>query len=65
MKRVDQFGITITCSTTYFLEVGARASLKVATKGSPRGKRNSGNLDFSLVFQNKRGGVSQKILKCL
>ena len=26
-----QFGITIPCSTTYFLEVGARVSLKVAT----------------------------------
>ena len=30
----DQFGITILCSAAYFLEVGARVSLKVATKGS-------------------------------
>ena len=36
---LDQFGITIPCSTTYFLEVGARLSLKVATKGSLRGKK--------------------------
>ena len=34
----DQFGITIPCSSTYFLEVGARVSLKVATKGSLGGK---------------------------
>ena len=39
MIRLDQFGITIPCSTTYFLEVGARLSLKVATKGSLRGKK--------------------------
>ena len=35
----DQFGITIACSDTYFLEVGARVSLKVATKRSIRGKK--------------------------
>ena len=34
----DQFGMTIPCSATYFLKLGARASLKVATKGSPKGK---------------------------
>ena len=42
----DQFGITIACSDTYFLEVGARVSLKVATKRSIRGKKNSENLDI-------------------
>ena len=36
----DQFGIAIPCPTTYFLEVGARVSLKVANKGSNRGKEN-------------------------
>ena len=46
----DQFGITIPCSATFSLEVGARISLKVATKGSVRGKKNSENLDFSVVF---------------
>ena len=35
----DQFGITIPCSATYFLEVGARVSLKVASKGSIRRKK--------------------------
>ena len=42
----DRFGITIACSDTYFLEVGARVSLKVATKRSIRGKKNSENLDI-------------------
>ena len=28
-----------TCSAGYFLEVGARVSLKVATKGSHKGKK--------------------------
>ena len=32
----DQFGITIPCSATYILEVCARVSLKVVTKGSIR-----------------------------
>ena len=32
LKFFDQFGITIPCSATYLLEVGARVSLKVATK---------------------------------
>ena len=44
-KVFDQFGITIPCSATCFLEVGACVSLKVATKGSVRGK-NTENLDF-------------------
>ena len=30
----DQFGITIPCLATYFQEVAARLSLKVAMKGS-------------------------------
>ena len=34
----DQFGITILCSATYFLEIGAPVTSKVATKGSVRGK---------------------------
>ena len=36
----DQFGSTISCSGAYFLEVGAHVSLKVATKGSIRGKKS-------------------------
>ena len=36
-----QLGIIIPCSYTYFLEVGARLSLEVATKGSIRDKKDS------------------------
>ena len=39
----DQFGITAPCSASSFLEVGARVSLKVATKGSLRGKKTLKN----------------------
>ena len=42
----DPFGIYIPCSATCFLEVGARVSLRVATKQSIRGKKNSENLHF-------------------
>ena len=35
----DQFGISISCSATYFPDLGARFSLKVGTKGSPRSKK--------------------------
>ena len=42
----DIFGITIPCSATYFLEACACVSLKIATKGSIRGKWNSKNLHF-------------------
>ena len=35
----NQFGIIIPCSATDFVEVGASVSLKVATKGSIRGKK--------------------------
>ena len=41
----DKFGILIRCLATYFLEVGARVWLKVATKDSFRGK-NYEDLDF-------------------
>ena len=34
-----QFGISSLCSATYFLEIGARVSLKEATKGSLRVKK--------------------------
>ena len=35
----DQFGIALPCSDTYFLELGAHVSLKLATKGSLRLKK--------------------------
>ena len=42
----DEFSIIIPSSAFYFLEVGACVSLKVATKGSPRGKKSPENSDF-------------------
>ena len=33
----DEFGVSKPCSAKYFLEVGARVSLKLATKGFLRG----------------------------
>ena len=45
-NNFNQCDITIPCSATYFLEVGACVLLKVATKGFIRGKKNSENLDF-------------------
>ena len=35
----DQFDISNPCWTTYFLEVGARVSLKLDTKGFLKGKK--------------------------
>ena len=42
----DQLGITLIGSATYFAAVDERISLKVATKGSSRGKENSKHLDY-------------------
>ena len=42
----NQVDITIPYLATNFLEVGARVSLKVSTKGSVRGNINSENFDF-------------------
>ena len=41
----NKLEITIPCSAIYFLEVGARVSLKVASKGSRKGKKSE-NVDF-------------------
>ena len=46
----DQIGVDKPCSTTYFLEVGACVSLKVATKGFLRGKRTLKIELFRLFF---------------
>ena len=57
----DQLGISIPCSDTNFLEVGARVSLKVATKGFFRGKKNSENLAFLIIFvKQKRRSATKK-----
>ena len=42
----NQFDIAIIFLARYFPEVGGCISLKVVTKGSPREKKNSENLDF-------------------
>ena len=46
----DQFDITIPFLARYFLEVGVRVLFKGATKGPIRGKKDSENVDFSVVF---------------
>ena len=48
---------------TYLLEVAARVSLKVATKGSVRGKKNSQNLDVYDVFLKQKGRSGTKLFK--
>ena len=53
----DQSGITIPCSTTLFLEVRPRISLKVATKGSLRGREAQKFNSFRLFFSSKNGEV--------
>ena len=55
-----QFGITISCLATYFLEVYARVSLKVSSKGSIRDKKSLKNWIFSF-FLNKNGGCHQNL----
>ena len=50
----DQFGITIPCSATYFLEVGARVLLKVAAKELffSRKKRRSATKKLEMFLIN-------------
>ena len=49
----DKFDIIIPCSATFFLEVGARLSLKLATKLSFRGKELS-EFRFSGYFSKPK-----------
>ena len=58
----DQFGISITFSATYFLEVVARVSLKVATKGSFRGKKLWRFRFLGSVSKAKTEECDQKVL---
>ena len=55
-----QFGITIPCSATYFLEIGVHVSLKVATKSSIGGKRNS---KFRFLASFSKGKTEESNLK--
>ena len=61
----DEFGIITPCSAPYHLKVGARFSLKVATKASFGGKETSENLDFRVVFYSKNRVVPPERLICL
>ena len=49
-KAFDQLDVVKFCSTTYFLEVRACVSLKLATKGFLGGKKNSKNLAYQVVL---------------
>ena len=49
----------MSCSATYFPEVGAGVSLKVTTKVSPKGENNSEISDFSLFLRQKWWSVTQ------
>ena len=62
-KKSNFFLINLeVCSNTYFLQVSAHVSLKVATKGYFRGKKNSETLDIWLVFlKEKRRSAIKKI----
>ena len=60
-KEFDQFGVDKSFSTTYYLEVGARVSLKLATKGFLRRKKTIENLAFQVVFlKQKRMNATKK-----
>ena len=50
----NQFGDTIHLSATYFLEVGAVASSKGATKVFLSGRKNSENLSFKVIFLKQK-----------
>ena len=49
----------ISCSATYFLEVGTRILLKVVTKGLFRGKKSK-NLAFLTYFSEANTDCDQK-----
>ena len=51
--------MTIPCSATYSLKLGARASLKVATKGSPKGK-NTLEKTYGGHFSKTRPLISRR-----
>ena len=56
-----EFTVGKPCPATYFLEVGARASLKLATKVFLRGKKNSENLAFQVaLLKQKRRNAAKK-----
>ena len=69
MKECDQkdgsvfnkFSIIIPCSATYFLEVGARVSLKVTAKKFFRGKRvRKFSLFKAIILKQKFKSATEK-----
>ena len=52
-------------SDTYFLELSAHVSLKVATKSSFREKIIENLIFLKLFFQSKNGEVRPERLECL
>ena len=58
---LDQFDISIPCSATFFLGVGAHVSLKVTTKESFRGKNILKIKTFSLFFKAKTESATKKV----
>ena len=56
----DQFGVGKPCSTTYFLQVGARNSLKLATKWFLRCKKSSENWAFQVALLNQERSNATK-----
>ena len=57
----EQIAVGKPCSTTYFLEVGARVSLKLATKGFLRGKNTLKIYLFRLFSKAKTEECDQKV----
>ena len=51
---IDQLSVGKPSTTTCFLEVGACASFKLATKGFLRDKKNSENLPFQVIFLKQK-----------
>ena len=54
----DTFGTTTPCLATYSLEVGARFSLKIATKTSLRGKKTQ-IFRVKVTLKQKRSSVTK------
>ena len=57
----DKFGMVMSGSHTYFLEKIAQALLKVATKGSFRGKKSKNFAFLGYFLEVKREQCDQKV----
>ena len=61
----NRFGMLMPSSDTYFMEVSAHVSPKVATKSSFREKIIENLIFLKLFFQRKNGEVRPERLECL